>query len=67
MSAGYELIEWLVAVVFTPNWADQFLGQQGDIFDGQKDMSLATAGAIISISLLAATGYRSRTPNDSNA
>ncbi len=43
-SAGYELIEWLVAVVFTPEWADQFLGMQGDIFDAQKDMALALAG-----------------------
>ncbi|MFN0052964.1 MAG: DUF2238 domain-containing protein, partial [Planctomycetales bacterium] len=48
-SAAYELIEWLVAVVFTPTWADQFLGHQGDIFDGQKDTALATLGAMISI------------------
>ena len=53
-SATYEVIEWLVAVVFTPTWADQFLGQQGDIFDAQKDMALATAGAILSIGVLAA-------------
>ncbi|QDT46925.1 Inner membrane protein YjdF [Symmachiella dynata] len=52
-SASYEMIEWLVAVVFTPDWADQFLGQQGDIFDAQKDMALATTGAIISISVVA--------------
>jgi putative membrane protein len=56
-SASYELIEWLVAVVFTPDWADQFLGQQGDAFDAQKDMSLATAGAVVSISCLAASSY----------
>jgi putative membrane protein len=52
MSAAYELIEWLVAVIFTPTWAEQFLGQQGDIFDAQKDTALATGGAIISISAL---------------
>jgi putative membrane protein len=52
-SAGYELIEWLVAVFFTPTWADQFLGQQGDIFDGQKDTALATLGAVLSITGLA--------------
>lgn len=52
-SAGYEVIEWLVAVIFTPRWANEFLGQQGDIFDGQKDTALATAGAIVSISVLA--------------
>jgi putative membrane protein len=52
-SAGYEIVEWLVAVLFTPEWADSFLGQQGDIFDGQKDSALATVGAILSISILA--------------
>ncbi len=53
-SAGYEMIEWLVAVVFTPQWADSFLGQQGDSFDAQKDMALATAGAVLSIGAWAA-------------
>ena len=52
-SAAYELIEWLIAVTFTPKWADQFLGLQGDIFDAQMDMVLATSGAILSISVLA--------------
>ena len=52
-SAGYELLEWLVAVVFTPRWAEQFLGQQGDIFDAQKDTALATGGAVISICVMA--------------
>ncbi len=52
-SAGYELFEWLVAVVFAPHWAEAFLGQQGDIFDGQKDMALALAGAIFAVSVWA--------------
>ena len=52
-SACYELLEWLVAVVFTPAWAEQFLGQQGDIFDAQKDTALATLGAVVSISVRA--------------
>ena len=46
-SALYELVEWLVALTFAPDWADRYLGQQGDIWDGQKDMALATAGAIL--------------------
>ncbi len=50
-SAAYELGEWLVAVVFAPEWAEAFLGQQGDIFDAQKDMTLATVGAVLSIGL----------------
>ena len=62
-SAAYEIVEWLVAVIFTPEWADSFLGQQGDIFDGQKDTALATAGAMLSISLLAVTTSGSRRPD----
>lgn len=61
-SAGYEMIEWLVAVVYTPEWADQFLGQQGDIFDGQKDMALATLGAVLSIAALSAVRRSQRAP-----
>jgi putative membrane protein len=57
-SAAYELAEWLVAVTFTPRWADQFLGQQGDIFDAQKDMALATVGAIISVGIVSALTRR---------
>jgi putative membrane protein len=52
LSGAYEMLEWLVAVVFTPTWAESFLGQQGDIFDGQKDMALATAGAIVSLTFV---------------
>lgn len=48
-SAGYELVEWLVAETFTPDYAESFLGQQGDPFDAQRDMALATAGAIVAI------------------
>ncbi|MEX0727291.1 MAG: DUF2238 domain-containing protein [Planctomycetaceae bacterium] len=63
-SAAYELLEWLVAIVFTPDWADKFLGQQGDMFDAQKDTALATLGAMISISVLSLTkGGKSHTLN----
>jgi len=58
MSAIYELIEWLVAVIFAPDWAESFLGQQGDPFDGQKDMALATLGAILSIGVIGLMGGR---------
>jgi len=65
-SAGYELLEWLVAIVFTPEWADQFLGQQGDMFDAQKDMALATTGAVLSISVLAVTSRCCARPQESS-
>jgi putative membrane protein len=62
MSAIYEMIEWLVAVVFAPDWAESFLGQQGDPFDGQKDMALATAGSMFSIGVVALLGGRRGLP-----
>jgi putative membrane protein len=58
MSAIYELIEWVVAMIFAPDWAESFLGLQGDPFDGQKDMALATAGSILSIGAVALSGGR---------
>ena len=48
-SAAYKLMEWMIVVVFTPDWAESFLGQQGDIFDGQDDTALATLGACITV------------------
>jgi putative membrane protein len=62
MSAIYEMIEWLVAIVFAHDWAESFLGQQGDPFDGQKDMALATAGSLLSIGAVAMTGGRRLAP-----
>lgn len=52
-SVAYELVEWLVAITFAPDWADRYLGQQGDIWDGQKDMACATLGAVVSMALAA--------------
>jgi len=57
-SAAYELLEWIVAVTFTPEWADQFLGQQGDQFDAMKDMALATSGAVLSMLVMAVVQRR---------
>jgi len=46
ISAGYEFIEWWVAVG-TGSAAEAFLGTQGDVWDTQWDMFLAFCGAII--------------------
>jgi putative membrane protein len=48
-SALYELIEWGVALVFAPDWAEHYNGQQGDLWDAQKDMALAVLGAVTSL------------------
>ena len=45
LSATYELIEWLAAVL-GGSAADAFLGTQGDVWDTQWDMFLALIGAV---------------------
>ncbi len=45
MSAFYEFIEWWAAVI-GGEAADSFLGTQGDIWDAQWDMRIATIGAV---------------------
>lgn len=51
ISAAYELIEWLAAVVFGEGAYD-FLGTQGDPWDTQADMFFALIGAIAALLLL---------------
>lgn len=45
----YELAEWGVALALAPHDAEFYNGQQGDMWDAQKDMALATLGAIVGI------------------
>lgn len=45
ISAAYELVEWLAAVLLGQG-ADAFLGTQGDVWDTQWDMFCAMIGAI---------------------
>jgi putative membrane protein len=52
VSGLYELIEWGVADVFFPAQGDAYLGTQGDIWDAQKDMFLATMGAILATTIV---------------
>jgi putative membrane protein len=52
LSAGYELLEWGVAV-WTGTAADAFLGTQGYLWDTQSDMGWALTGAVLSLLLLA--------------
>jgi putative membrane protein len=45
--ALYELFEWLVAVTLAPDAAEAYNGQQGDLWDSQKDMAIALLGALV--------------------
>ena len=52
LSKTYELIEWSFSVLMDPDDAEHYNGQQGDMFDAQKDMALAFTGAVISSLIL---------------
>jgi putative membrane protein len=43
----YELIEWAAAGLFAEEVGQAYLGTQGDVWDAQKDMLLATLGSLI--------------------
>jgi len=45
LSSLYEILEWIAAGVSDPTVGIAFVGAQGDVWDGQKDMSLAALGA----------------------
>ena len=50
VSALYEIFEWLLTIVLAPGMADEYNGQQGDIWDSQKDMAIAmVGGALVSV------------------
>jgi len=59
-SALYELIEWGAAAVFGGDLGAAYLGTQGDIWDAQKDMALAAAGAVIAMVLTALVNRKAR-------
>ncbi len=58
LSAGYEIVEWGAAMVFGGDLGLAYVGAQGDPWDAQKDMALATLGSLVAtaIALLAPGG-----------
>lgn len=54
-SMVYELFEWGLAMVLSPQNAEAYNGQQGDFWDAQKDMSLALLGACLALAVRALT------------
>lgn len=47
-SALYEIFEWVLTLAAAGPTADAYNGQQGDIWDAQKDMAIAAFGAFLS-------------------
>ncbi len=52
IGAIYEVLEWQLAILLSPEHAEAYNGQQGDIWDPQKDLALAWIGAMISMLLV---------------
>jgi putative membrane protein len=50
----YELVEWAAAEIFGGDLGVAYLGTQGDVWDAQKDMLLASIGAAIAMIITAA-------------
>lgn len=46
-SALYELIEFAAALTFGGELGEAYLGTQGDVWDAEKDMACALAGALV--------------------
>lgn len=55
-SMFYEVIEWWIAIFLSSENAENYNGQQGDIWDAHQDMFLATVASV----LAAATGFFKR-------
>jgi putative membrane protein len=53
VSALYEIFEWLLTLTMEGAVATAYNGQQGDLWDAQKDMALAALGALLAAGALA--------------
>lgn len=58
LSMLYELLEWGVAVIVGGDVGDSYLGSQGDVWDAQKDMALATLGGAIAMLCVALVNWK---------
>ena len=45
----YEIFEWSLTMAMSPADAGAYNGEQGDMFDSQKDMAVAALGAMLAI------------------
>jgi len=55
-SALYEIFEWLLTIMAAGETADYYNGQQGDVWDAQKDMAAAQVGSGLALIALLRRG-----------
>lgn len=59
-SVVYELLEWVTALIVAPELGNAYLGTQGDVWDAQQDMALASLGAIVGMAIVAMVRRQTR-------
>lgn len=62
ISAAFEIVEYLWASSAYPELGPAYLGHQGDVWDAQKDMLVATLGAAVLMGLVFLAGVGKTTP-----
>jgi putative membrane protein len=58
LSAVYEILEAFMANLLTPQRGEEFVGMQGDMWDSQEDMFMATVGSVAAVLIIAAVVRR---------
>lgn len=48
----YEIFEWTLTLSLAPEDAGAYNGEQGDMFDSQKDMAIAAIGALLAMPMV---------------
>lgn len=68
MSIGsiYEVFEWSLTLLIDPEHAHLYAGQQGDLWDPQKDMGLAMLGVLVFVALRPRLFRDGRAPKEQN-
>ncbi len=45
----FEIIEWIVAIIVSPELGIAYLGTQGDVWDAQKDITVKIVGSLMAM------------------
>lgn len=53
VSAFYEIFEWMLTITLSPADSGAYNGEQGDMYDSQKDMACAVFGALLVLPIAA--------------
>jgi len=61
-SAVYELVEWIGGAYLCDDTGQAFVGAQNDPWDSQKDMAIATFGALVSLLLVSLRSTTEKVP-----